>query len=197
MIGSLNTSGFLILVFPPSVPHFHVITSISLFNLHFFYPWCSHKWASQPQISSYERGHADGSGHVTLLATAWPPLHHSLDALPGFSAQWCSRTVSRCRTKMHYRSVLRHRRRTDDHPGPRWAVEGWVERGRGGGSGWKMREEAGTAGGLSQWEQSESSISLTAACMYTPTASDRRRRPLCSLQLGSCVWKWKRDVALR
>lgn len=121
----LPRSRFLILVFPPSVPPFHV--SIRLFNLHFFYPECTNKWDSQPQISSYERGHADGNGHVTLLATARPPLHHSLDALPGFSAQWCSRTVSRCRTKMHYRSALRHRRRTDDQPGPRWAAEGWGE----------------------------------------------------------------------
>lgn len=57
-------------------------------------------------------------------------------------AQWCSRTVRRCRTKMHYRSALRHRRRTDDQPGPRREKRvgrEWLKDEGGGGDSWLAR----------------------------------------------------------
>lgn len=90
--------------------------------------------------------------------------------------------VCRLQTKIHYCSALCHRGWTDERLGQdqeetegEFAIGGEGIRRR---EGWEMREKRSEGGGgrsvVCQWEQSEISINLTAACMHA------------SLQLATC-----------
>lgn len=123
-----------------------------------------------------ERGHADKRSRDFCS-----PLPHSHDALPGF-VQYRVSAVCWLQTKIHYCLVLCHRGWTDERMigwawmsiwGAKRKKEKGREKKRRGG----LRETTSYREGgmrkrvgdrvVSQWEQSETSISLTAACMHT------------------------------